>query len=97
MVHEFNNPVPVNTIHGKGYVWYVRDGGNWENDIFCIILCNGGEVKHYISTQFSIENNGTFNIYEKESSKEVKKDGSTFNSNKTTRNKTSVSKTKKRA
>lgn len=66
MVHEFLNPIPVKTEHGDGYVWYVRDGGNWENDIFCIILCNGGEIKHYRSDQFTIHPNGTFGIKPKE-------------------------------
>lgn len=65
MIHEFFNPIPVNTEHGRGYVWYVRDSGSYENDIFCIILCNGGEVKHYRSDQFTIEKNGTLEIHEK--------------------------------
>lgn len=61
-IHEFHSPIPVITEHGKGFVWYVRDGGNWENDIFCIILCDGGLIKYYTSKQFTIEKNGTFEI-----------------------------------
>lgn len=75
MIHEFKNPIPVITEHGEGYVWYVRDGGNWENDIFCIILCEGGMVRHYRSDQFTIHKNATFNINEQEASKEVKAAG----------------------
>lgn len=67
MIYEFKNPVPCNTVHGDGYLWYVRDGGTWENDIFCVVLCNGGEIKHYRSDQLTIANNGTFDIKQKES------------------------------
>lgn len=62
IIHEFHNAIPVITEHGKGFVWYVRDGGNWENDIFCVILCDGGLVKYYTAQQFTIEKNGTFEI-----------------------------------
>jgi len=65
MIHEFTNPMPIITEHGKGYVWYVRDGGGFENDIFCVILCDGGQVKHYTSKQISVEKNGTLEIHEK--------------------------------
>jgi len=69
MIHEFSNPIPVVTEHGEGYVWYVRDGGSFENDIFCIILCDGGFVKHYRSDQFIIHKNGTLNIINNETEK----------------------------
>lgn len=62
MIYEFNNPIPVITEHGKGYIWYVRDNGSFENDVFAIILCNGGLIKHYTSKQFVVEKNGTFEI-----------------------------------
>lgn len=61
-IHEFHNPIPVITDHGKGYLFYVRDGGSFENDLFAIILCDGGFIKHYTSKQFSVEKNGTFEI-----------------------------------
>lgn len=64
MIHEFNNPIPCNTEHGEGYVWYVRDGGTFENDIFCVILCDGGKIRHYRSDQLTISKNGTFDIKE---------------------------------
>lgn len=69
MIHEFKRPIPVLTEHGKGYVWFVRNGGNWENDIFCIILCDGGKVRFYTNRQFTIERNETFEI----KSHEIKK------------------------
>ncbi len=70
MYHEFKNPIPVivneNSIKKEGYVWYVRDGGTFENDIFCIVLCEGGLVRHYRSDQFTIAKNLTFDIKPKE-------------------------------
>lgn len=67
MIHEFKNPIPCKTEHGEGYIWYVRDGGTWENDIFCVVLCEGGIVRHYRSDQFTILKNLTFGINEKKS------------------------------
>jgi len=65
MIHEFNNPIPVIVEDNKeGYVWYVRDGGQFENDIFCVVLCDGGIVRHYRSDQIRVHKNGTFDITE---------------------------------
>jgi len=60
---EFKNPIPViveNDI--EGYAIYVRDGGIFENDIWCIVHCNTGIVRHYRSDQIKIYKNSTFNI-----------------------------------
>jgi len=62
MIYEFKNPVPVVTPLGPGYLWYVRDGGTWENDIFTVVLEEGGKIKHFRSDQISIYKNGTFDI-----------------------------------
>ena len=60
---EFRNPIPVIVEGSKeGYAIYVRDGGTLENDIWCIVLCEGGIVRHYRSDQISIHNNATFDI-----------------------------------
>lgn len=73
MIHEFLNPIPVIVNEGgifkEGIIWYVRDGGNFYNDIFCIILCDGGIVRHYRSDQFNVCKNATFGIYEKKDNK----------------------------
>ncbi len=67
MIHEFQNPIPV-IIEGnkEGYAMYVRDGSTWENDIWCIIHCEGGIVRHYRSDQIMINKNMTFDIKKKE-------------------------------
>lgn len=60
---EFKNPIPVLTEDGiGGYAIYVRDGGTFENDIWCVVLCEGGIVRHYRSDQIRIHANATFDI-----------------------------------
>jgi hypothetical protein len=61
MIHEFNNPIPVIVEDNKeGYAIYVRDGGTFENDIWCVVHCDGGILRHYRSDQIKIHYNGTF-------------------------------------
>lgn len=62
MIHEFRTPLPVVTPLGDGYVLYVRDGGTWENDVFAVVLLNGGKLLHFRSDQIRIWKNGTFGI-----------------------------------
>lgn len=66
MIHEFQNPIPCHTEIGEGYIWYVRDGGTFENDIYCVVLCNGGLIRHFRADQLTIANNGTFDIKQKQ-------------------------------
>lgn len=60
---EFKTPIPV-IVEGdkEGYAIYVTNGGTWENDIWCIVHCQGGIVRHYRSDQIKIHENGTFDI-----------------------------------
>jgi hypothetical protein len=62
MFHEFRNPLPVITPIGNGYAIYVRDGGTWENDIFAVVLEEGGFIKHFTSEQIQVWQNATFDI-----------------------------------
>jgi hypothetical protein len=62
VIHEFRNPLPVVTPLGDGYAIYVRDGGTWENDIFAVVLNNGGKLLHFRSDQIRVWKNGTFGI-----------------------------------
>ena len=60
---EFRNPIPVVTIDGKeGYAIYVTSGGTYENDIWCVALCEGGDIRHYRSDQIRMHFNATFEI-----------------------------------
>lgn len=62
-MHEFRNPIPVVVEGDKdGYALYVRDGGAFENDIWCVVLCDGGHVRHYMSDQIKIHANATLGI-----------------------------------
>lgn len=60
---EFKQPIPV-IVEGdkEGYAIYVTDSGNFENDVWCIVLCDGGIVRHYRSDQIRVYNNLTFDI-----------------------------------
>jgi hypothetical protein len=60
---EFSKPIPVVVEGNKnGYALYVSNSGMLENDIWCVILCDGGLVRHYKSNQIKIFVNETFNI-----------------------------------
>ncbi len=54
--------IPVKTEHGEGYVLYINDGGGFENDLFTIVLCETGKIKHYNSQQVTIIQNLTYDI-----------------------------------
>ena len=66
MIHEFNKPIPVIVEGGKeGYAIYMESGGQFENDIWTIVHCDGGTVRHYNTSQITVHKNATFEIYEK--------------------------------
>jgi hypothetical protein len=65
MIYEFRNPMPVETLLGYGMLVYVRDGGTFSNDVFAIVLQDGG-LRHMTSDQFKFLINNTFNIREEE-------------------------------
>jgi len=46
----------------EGYAIYVSNGGTFENDIWCVVLCNGGIVRHYRSDQILIHHNATIDL-----------------------------------
>lgn len=63
MMLEFNHPIPVVTEQGEdGYAIYVQSAGMFENDIFTVVLCKGGIIRHYNTSQLRIYHNQTFNI-----------------------------------
>lgn len=65
MFHEFKNPVPVVTPMGNGYAVYVRDGGTFENDIWCVVL-EDSRIMHFRVDQINMWKNSTFDIRNKE-------------------------------
>lgn len=63
MMLEFNKPIPVVVEDNKeGYALYVTDSGILENDVWCVVLCDAGIVRHYRSDQIRIHFNSTFDI-----------------------------------
>jgi hypothetical protein len=62
MIHEFRNPMPVETELGYGMLIYVRDGGTFSNDVFAIVLDKNGVIRHMTTEQFKLVRNDTFNI-----------------------------------
>ena len=65
MIYEFRNPILVNTPIGCGVILYVRDGGSFSNDIFAIVLESDGGIRHFRSDQFTVLENPTFDIKNK--------------------------------
>jgi hypothetical protein len=63
---EFKNPIPVVTPLGDGYAIYVSNSGSFENDIWAVALCNGGDIRHFRSDQIKIHINGTLGIIKKD-------------------------------
>lgn len=60
---EFRNPIPVVVEDNKdGYAIYVTNGGSFENDIWCVVLCDGGYIRHYLSDQVKMYVNATLDI-----------------------------------
>jgi hypothetical protein len=66
MMLEFRSPVPVVTPLGEGYAIYVTSGGTMEDDCWAVALCDGGQVRHFISSDIKIWNNSTYGIKKQE-------------------------------
>lgn len=63
MILEFKNPIPVIVEQNtEGYAIYVRDGDQWNNDVWAVVHCDGGIVRHYLSNQIRIQANATYGI-----------------------------------
>jgi hypothetical protein len=63
MMMQFNTPIPVITqLNQVGYAIYVESSGMLENDIWCVVLCEGGIIRHYNTSQLKIHYNATFEI-----------------------------------
>jgi len=63
MIHQFNTPIPIITNDNQeGYAIYVESSGMFENDIWCVVLCDGGIIRHYNTSQIRVHHNATFEI-----------------------------------
>ena len=60
---EFKQPIPVILQDGKeGYAIYVTNNGMYENDVWTVVLCDGGIIRHFTTDQIRIHKNATFGI-----------------------------------
>lgn len=61
---EFNNPIPViiKETGAEAMAIYVNSGGSFENDIWCVVVCEGGDIIHVRTDQIKMYNNKTFDI-----------------------------------
>jgi hypothetical protein len=66
MIHEFRNPILVETPLGYGMLIYVRDGGSFSNDVFAVVLDHDGVIRHMTTDQFKLVRNDTFGIRDQE-------------------------------
>jgi len=49
MMLEFRKPIPVVVEDNKdGYAIYVTDSEMFENDIWCVVHCDGGIVRQFL-------------------------------------------------
>ena len=61
---QFNIPIPVVTDNGEeGYAIYVESSGMFENDVWCVVLCEKGTIRHFNTSQIKIHKNATFGIH----------------------------------
>ena len=61
---QFNIPIPVITDSGEdGYAIYVESSGMFENDVWCVVLCEKGIIRHYNTSQIKVHKNATFGIH----------------------------------
>jgi hypothetical protein len=62
MLFEPRTPIPVVTPMGDGYVLYIKDNGIHENDVWTVVLKNGGTIMHFLTNQIKVHSNATYNI-----------------------------------
>lgn len=62
MIHEFTNPIPCTTPIGDAYIIYVKSNGMFENDEFCCVMVENGDLKHFLSCDIKIWFNNTYGI-----------------------------------
>lgn len=65
IIHSFDQPIPITTELGDGYILYVKSNGIFENDEFTCVLNSTGEIKHFLSSQIKVWSNSTYGINKK--------------------------------
>jgi len=55
-------PLEVSTDLGLGYVLYTVNNQQFENNEWCVVLKETGEIKHFLSSQIKVATNFTYSI-----------------------------------
>lgn len=61
---EFNKPIPVilKETNQEAMAIYATSGGTFENDLWTVILCQGGDILTVRIDQIKMYTNKTFDI-----------------------------------
>ena len=62
MISELKNPLPVVTPVGDGFLLYIKESGMHENDVWTVVLKDGGKVMHFLTNQVRVYSNSTYSI-----------------------------------
>lgn len=58
--------IPVIVENDKeGYILYVSNSGEFENDLIAVVLTDGGIIRHYRTDQVRVHANATMGINKK--------------------------------
>jgi len=70
MMLEFRNPIPViiKETGQEAMAIYATNSGTFENDVWTIALCDGGDIITVTVSQIMMYKNATFGIKEKNKS-----------------------------
>jgi len=62
---QFDQPIPVVTPLGDAYAIYVRSNGQFENDEVLCALKDGGQWRHFLTSDIKSYHNETYQITKK--------------------------------
>lgn len=66
MMLQFKDPIPVIVEGNKeAYAIYAESGGQFENDCWTVVHCDGGVIRHYTTDQIRVHHNETYTIKKK--------------------------------
>ena len=68
-IHEIQQVMYVETIHGLGIPLFLIDYGPHINTVWVITNCVDGKIKHYDSNDIILTKNNTFNLNNKSKNK----------------------------
>jgi hypothetical protein len=65
IIHEIQQVILVQTIHGEGLSLFLIDYGPNLNTIWVIANCNDGKIRHYDSNDIVLKRNDTLKLNDK--------------------------------